>query len=49
MDLGPTGNYISDWCLATLNILVALEDEYEDIILANELVVQAQAYAQFVL
>ena len=49
MDSGSTGNYISDRCLAALNILVVPEDEHENLTLPNESVVQAQGYAQFVL
>ena len=41
MDLGSTGNYISDRCLAALNISVMPEDEHENLTLANESVVQA--------
>ena len=48
-DSVSTSNYISDWCLAALNILVVSEDEHENLMLADRLVVQAQGYAQFVL
>ena len=49
MDPGSIGNYISDWCLAALNIPVVPEDEHENLMLADGLVVQAQGYAQFML
>ena len=49
VDSGSIGNYISDWCLAALNILVGPEDEHENLTLADGLVVQAQGYAQFVM
>ena len=49
VDSGSTGNYISDRCLAALNIPVVPEDEYEDLTLADGLVVQAKGYAQFML
>ena len=49
MDSGSTGNYISDQCLATLNIPVVLEDEHENLTLVDGSVVQVQGYAQFVL
>ena len=41
VDSGSTGNYISDWCLAALNILVVPEDEHENLTLSNESVVEA--------
>ena len=41
VDSGSTSNYISDRSLAALNIPVVLEDEHENLILANGLVVQA--------
>ena len=49
VDSGSTGNYISDRCLAALNIPVVPEDEYEDLTLADGSVVQAKGYAQFML
>ena len=49
VDLGSTGNYISDRCLAVLNIPVVPEDEHKNLTLADGSVVQAQGYAQFVL
>ena len=49
VDSGSTGNYISDRCLATLNIPVVPEDEHEDLTLADGSVVQAKGYAQFML
>ena len=49
MDSGSTGNYISDQCLAALNIPVVPEDEYEDLTLADGSIVQAKGYAQFML
>ena len=39
VDSGSTGNYISDWCLAALNIPVVPENEYEDLMLADGSVV----------
>ena len=42
VDSGSTGNYISDRCLAALNIPVVPEDEHEDLTLADGSVVQAQ-------
>ena len=49
MDSGSIGNYISDWCLAALNIPVVPEDEHESLTLANGSVVKTQGYAAFVL
>ena len=49
VDSGSAGNYISDRCLAALNIPVVLEDEYEDLTLVDGSVVQAKGYAQFTL
>ena len=49
MDSGSTGNYISDRCLTALNIPVVPEDEYENLTLADGLVMQVQGYAQFVM
>ena len=49
VDSGSIGTCISDWCLAALTILVVLEDEHEELTLANGSVAQAQGYAQFVL
>ena len=49
VDSGSTGNYISDRCLAALNIPVVPEDEHENLMLADGSVVQAQGYAQFML
>ena len=49
VDSGSTGNYISDQCLATLNVPVVPEDEHENLMLADGSVVQAQGYAQFML
>ena len=49
MDSGLIGNYISDWCLAALSIMVVPEDEHKDLTLADGLVVQVQGYAQFML
>ena len=49
VDSGSTSNYISDRCLAALNIPVVPEDEHEDLTLADGLVVQAKGYAQFML
>ena len=49
VDSGSTGNYISDRCVAALNIPVVPEDEYEDLMLADRSVVQAKGYAQFML
>ena len=49
VDSGSTGNYISDRCLAVLNIPVVPEDEHENLTLADGSVVQAQGYAQFML
>ena len=39
VDSGLTGNYISDRCLAALNIPVVPEDEHENLMLADGLVV----------
>ena len=49
VDSGSTGNYISDRCLAALNIPVVPKDEHENLTLVDGSVVQAQGYAQFVL
>ena len=49
VDSGSIGNYISDRCLAALNIPLVPEDEHENLTLADGLVVQAQGYAQFML
>ena len=49
VDSGSTGNYISDRCLAALNIPVVPEDEHENLTLADGSVVQAQGNAQFML
>ena len=49
MDSGSTGNYISDRCLAALNVPVVPEEEHENLTLADGSVVQAQGYAQFML
>ena len=49
VDSGSTGNYISDRCLAALNISVVSEDKHENLTLADGSVVQAQGYAQFML
>ena len=49
VDSGSTGNFISDRCLAALNIPVVPEDEHENLTLVDGSVVQAQGYAQFVL
>ena len=49
VDSGSTGNYINDRCLAALNIPVVPEDEHKNLTLADESVLQAQGYAQFML
>ena len=49
VDSGSTGNYISDQCLATLNIPMVPEDEHKNLTLADGSIVQAQGYAQYML
>ena len=49
VDSGSTANFISDRCLAALNLSVVPEDEHGKLTLADGSVVQARGYAQFTL